>query len=218
MIVQKLDASAIQGKRIDLGRACECQAMRLEFDISSWKDKYPSCEVQLIVKNPAGVVYRADVDCTGAVIGWTLTEKDTTAPGYGEIELAMYDGNGRKILSAIAKTHMEKSLLLEEPTEAPTPAQPWIDQAKEIAANAEAAAAKAEKAAEIAQGIVAGALPVATDQRLGAVKVGNNLEITPEGVLSVTTADAMEQDNTRPITSAAVFAEVGNINVLLGTI
>ena len=48
--------------------------------------------------------------------------------------------------------------------------------------------------------------------------VGNNLEITSDGVLSVTTTDEMAQDNTRPITSAAVFAEVGNINVLLGTI
>lgn len=218
MIVQTLDATKLQGLRISLGRACECQAMRLEFDISAWKGKYPSCEVQLIVKSPAGVVYRADTDCAGSVIGWTLTEKDTTAPGYGEIELAMYDSNGRKILSTIAKTHMEKSLLLEEPTEAPNPAKPWIDQAKEIAVQAEAAAAKAEEAAETAQGIVAGALPVATDKRLGAVMVGNNLEITSDGVLSVTTTDEMAQDNTRPITSAAVFAEVGNINVLLGTI
>lgn len=218
MIVQQLSATAIQGKRIDLGRACECQAMRLEFDISAWKGKYPGCEVQLIVKNPAGVVYRADADCNGQKIGWTLTEKDTTAPGYGEIELAMYNAGGRKILSAIAKTHMEKSLLLEEPTEAPNPAQPWIEQAKEIAAQAEEAAAKAEEAAEIAQGIVAGALPVATDKRLGAVMVGANLAITSDGVLSVDTANAMEQDNTKPITSAAVYTEVGNINSLLSTI
>lgn len=39
-----------------------------------------------------------------------------------------------------------------------------------------------------------------------------------DGILSVNTADTMEQDNTLPITSAAVFAEVGNINALLETI
>lgn len=39
-----------------------------------------------------------------------------------------------------------------------------------------------------------------------------------DGVLSVNTADAAEQDNTLPITSAAVHSTVGNIEILLGTI
>lgn len=38
------------------------------------------------------------------------------------------------------------------------------------------------------------------------------------GVLSVNTAGDVEQDNTLPVTSAAVFVEVGNINALLETI
>lgn len=38
------------------------------------------------------------------------------------------------------------------------------------------------------------------------------------GVLSVNTTDLMEQDNTLPITSAGVYATVGNIEVLLKTI
>ena len=38
------------------------------------------------------------------------------------------------------------------------------------------------------------------------------------GVLSVNTADAAEPDNTLPITSAAVAAQVGNIEILLATI
>ena len=38
------------------------------------------------------------------------------------------------------------------------------------------------------------------------------------GVLSVNTADAVEADNTLPITSAAVQTTVGNINALLETI
>ena len=38
------------------------------------------------------------------------------------------------------------------------------------------------------------------------------------GVLSVNTTNQMEQDNTLPITSAGVFATVGNIEVLLKTI
>lgn len=39
-----------------------------------------------------------------------------------------------------------------------------------------------------------------------------------DGVLSVNTADAAEENNTLPITSAAVYTEIGNINVLLETI
>lgn len=38
------------------------------------------------------------------------------------------------------------------------------------------------------------------------------------GVLSVNTADKVEEDNTLPITSAAVQTTVGNINALLETI
>jgi hypothetical protein len=38
------------------------------------------------------------------------------------------------------------------------------------------------------------------------------------GILSVNTTNDMEQDNTLPITSAGVFATVGNIEVLLKTI
>lgn len=36
------------------------------------------------------------------------------------------------------------------------------------------------------------------------------------GILSVNTTDQMEQDNTRPITSAGVYNIVGNIEILLG--
>lgn len=42
--------------------------------------------------------------------------------------------------------------------------------------------------------------------------------ILKDGVLSVNTTNKMEQDNTLPITSAGVFATVGNIEALLKTI
>lgn len=58
----------------------------------------------------------------------------------------------------------------------------------------------------------------ATAETLGLIKVGENLKITEEGVLSVDTATQVEQDNTKPITSAAVHVEIGNIDVLLKTI
>ena len=48
-------------------------------------------------------------------------------------------------------------------------------------------------------------------------EIGENL-ILKDGILSVNTTDQMEQDNTLPITSAGVFATVGNIEALLNTI
>ena len=61
-------------------------------------------------------------------------------------------------------------------------------------------------------------VPIASETVAGIVRVGENLRISADGVLSVDTAAAVEQDNTRPITAAAVFTEVGNINALLETI
>ena len=52
-----------------------------------------------------------------------------------------------------------------------------------------------------------------------AYTIGYGLKLDAEtNTLSVDTADKMEQDNTLPITSAAVYVEVGNINALLKTI
>lgn len=58
----------------------------------------------------------------------------------------------------------------------------------------------------------------ATTNTLGGIIVGEDLQITSEGVLSVVKATTVSGDNTHPITAAAVYAEVGNINALLETI
>ena len=61
-------------------------------------------------------------------------------------------------------------------------------------------------------------VPIASDTVAGIVRVGENLKISADGVLSVDTATAGEEDNTRPVTSAAVQTTVGNIEILLKTI
>lgn len=52
---------------------------------------------------------------------------------------------------------------------------------------------------------------------VGSYAVGDGL-VVKDGVLSVDVAASVERDNTKPITSAAVYTEVGNINALLETI
>ena len=51
-----------------------------------------------------------------------------------------------------------------------------------------------------------------------AFAIDNHTLKEKNGILYVNTAQSVEQDNTLPITSAAVYAEVGNINALLATI
>lgn len=53
----------------------------------------------------------------------------------------------------------------------------------------------------------------------GGYNIGPGLKLDAKtNTLSVDTAEIVEKDNTKPVTSAAVFAEVGNINALLATI
>lgn len=47
---------------------------------------------------------------------------------------------------------------------------------------------------------------------------GVTLIKTSDGIVKVNTADDVEQDNTLPVTSAAVYTNVGNIEALLETI
>lgn len=49
-------------------------------------------------------------------------------------------------------------------------------------------------------------------------EVDNQTLIMEDGVLRVNTTNNVEQDNTQPITSAAVYATVGNIGAILDTI
>lgn len=49
-------------------------------------------------------------------------------------------------------------------------------------------------------------------------QIGNGLKVTGGDTLEVDTTTDVEQDNTLPITSAAVYTTVGNIEILLGTI
>lgn len=53
----------------------------------------------------------------------------------------------------------------------------------------------------------------------GGYNIGDGLKLDAEtNTLSVDTAELVEKDNTKPVTSAAVYTEVGNINALLATI
>ena len=51
----------------------------------------------------------------------------------------------------------------------------------------------------------------------GSWGIGEGLKVV-DGKLTVDTADKVEEDNTKPVTSAAVFVELGNVEALLAQI
>lgn len=55
-------------------------------------------------------------------------------------------------------------------------------------------------------------------QASGGFSLGHALMWDKQGRLAVQVADEAEADNTLPITAAAVYTELGNIEVLLSTI
>lgn len=60
-------------------------------------------------------------------------------------------------------------------------------------------------------------IPVASETILGGIKVGSSLKIK-DGILSVDTVTDVLKDNTKPVTSGAVYMQIGNIEVLLQNI
>lgn len=131
---------------IPLGRACECYATRIEFDVSAWLARFPGGTIVLYVKDPNGELYLASITVADGVASWTLQASDTKTPGYGNLELALIGANGAKKLSAVATTHLGLSLI--ESGEAPDYATPWLEKAAAMQAATETASrAAAEHAA-----------------------------------------------------------------------
>ena len=91
--------------------------------------------------------------------------------------------------------------------------------AKSTADNAASVAGSAAQEVESVSGQVDSlSARVETLEQSGAAFTTDETLTLANGVLSVNRATAVEKDNTLPITSAAVYTEIGNIDALLQTI
>ena len=61
-------------------------------------------------------------------------------------------------------------------------------------------------------------VPIASETVAGLVRVGENLKINADGVLSVDVADTVEQGDTRPVTSAVVYTKIDGIDKRLSAV
>ena len=198
------------GKSIlELGRQGENLARQVVFDLSAWEAEYGPGTVELIHQRPGEEApYPVAVRREDTFVLWDLTSADTAVAGsYGHCELRWYVGD---ILakSKIWRTWVEPAMDTPSETAPPEPEKGWVDKVLEAGTSAKEAAERAEEAAKQAESAVPS----------GSLSIGNGLKWESAGKLAVDTADKVEQDNTKPVTSAAVHTEIGNIEALLAAI
>lgn len=202
--MQEIKASD-SGGIILLGKQGENLARSVLFDLTRWIALYGDGVVELIYQRPGeDTVYPVSITQDGPVATWAITATETALPGVGHCELRYY------VSETLAKseTWMTKVLpALGDASETPPEAQQgWVDQVLQAGAAAAEAADRAENAyKEISE--------------FARYTIGDGLKLDEAtNTISVDTADAVEQDNTKPVTSAAVYVEIGNIEALLSAL
>lgn len=206
-----------------LGRQGEDGARCILFDISAWQKRYGKGTVQLLAQRAGDTApYPCRIVTDGDVVSWTITSADVAVvSNYGRCEL-LYFGEGNIVKSAIWTTMVSPSL--SDPSDTlPEPQRGWVDQVLQAASEVKDALTKAPYIGENGFWYVWDAssgqyVNTGTAAGSGTVFEAGDGLILQNNVLSVDTANDAEQDNTRPITSAAVYTEIGNIDVLLQTI
>lgn len=193
---------------LPIGRCGENLARKVVFDIRDLESLYGPGVAELIYQRPGDAApYPVAVRRDGESVLWDLTSADTAvAGGYGRCELRWYVGDVL-VKSRIWKTWVEPAMAPPGDTP-PEPEKSWVDQVLEAGTQAQEAAQRAENAAKQAESAVPS----------GSLTIGNGLKWESPGKLAVDTADKVEQDNTKPVTSAAVHTEIGNIEALLAAL
>ncbi len=194
---------------LHLGRHGENLARQIVFDVSGWESEYGPGSVELIAQRPGDEApYPVVTTRDGCIVVWTVTAADTLYPGYsGRCELR-YSVGDVLVKSRIWRTWVDETMGTPSETTPPEPEKGWVDKVLEAGTSAKEAAERAEEAAKKAES----AVPA------GSLSIGNGLKWDADGNLIVDTAGKVEQDNTKPVTSAAVHTEFGNIEALLAAL
>ena len=194
---------------IPLGRQGENLARQILFDVSGWESEYGPGSVELIAQRPVDEApYPVVTTRDGDSVVWSVTAADTLYPGdSGRCELRYYVGE-TLAKSRIWGTYVARAMDTPSETTPPEPEKGWVDKVLEAGTSAKEAAERAEEAAKQAESAVPS----------GSLSIGNGLKWAADGKLIVDTADKVERDNTKPVTSAAVHTEIGNIEALLAAL
>ncbi len=151
--ILRLTAEEFGRSSLNLGRADENIAVRVEIDLNRILAQEPTAKAHITVESPSGTKYPAVTSMDGTKLIWDVTKADNTVEGTGYAQLTVKGPNGEVLKSAVAATRIGHSIRGEGP--APDPVQNWVDDATnklsavvQAGKEAEAAAAKANAAAE----------------------------------------------------------------------
>lgn len=144
-------------ERLVIGRQTETGVTEIGINCSAWLGLWPNLSLSIWVTPPGGAAaYPADTRMEGDILVWTVNDGDTAVEGKGTLEV-MGTADGLKKLSAIVTTEILRTTT-GATSEAPEPAQPWVDQvlnAASKAAHDAAVLASTEAAEQAAQRVLA---------------------------------------------------------------
>lgn len=190
-----------------IGRAGENASRQIAFDCADVLSAFPGVGILCVYQRPGeSTPYPIPLSASGGVYTLTLAAVDTALSGFARIELRA-EKEGAILKSACFTGQIAPSL--RAPGERPSPAM--ADTLDRLAALIEQAQQRLDELAsqpdpEITWESVSGKPALAPSLTL------------QDGALSVVTASAAQPDNPLPITSAAVYEQLGSISALLASI
>lgn len=134
---------------LNLGRADENKAVRIEIDLSNLLEITPDANASVTVETQSGKKYPATTSKDGKLLIWDVNSADTAEEGRGWAQLTITGSNDEVLKSVVTATRVGRSIRGEGT--APDPVQNWVDDATSKLGNVVSAGENAKKAAEKAE-------------------------------------------------------------------
>lgn len=134
---------------LNLGRADENKAVRIEIDLSNLLEITPDANASVTVETPSGKKYPATTSKEGKLLIWDVNSADTAEEGRGWAQLTITGSNDEVLKSVVTATRVGRSIRCEGT--APDPVQNWVDDATSKIGNVVSAGENAKVAAEKAE-------------------------------------------------------------------
>lgn len=134
---------------LNLGRADENKAVRIEIDLSNLLEITPDANASVTVETPSGKKYPATTSKEGKLLIWDVNSADTAEEGRGLAQLTITGSNDEVLKSVVTATRVGRSIRGDGT--APDPVQNWVDDATSKLGNVVSAGENAKEAAEKAE-------------------------------------------------------------------
>ena len=137
-------------EEIVIGRQTETGVMAIRIDCTGWLTFWPGLALSIWATPPGGsAAYPAKTHMEGNVLIWDVNNSDTAVSGVGTMEIVGI-ASGKKKLSAIAKTRVERTTTIGTTTP-PEAAKAWVDDVMQAAGDAKASKNQAASYAKSAE-------------------------------------------------------------------